>query len=250
MSRAARRRRTGSFGHLATSSFYPAHHITTGEGGAVFTNDDQLQLIMESFRDWGRDCYCPPGKENTCGDRFAQQHGLLPYGYDHKYVYSHFGYNLKVTDMQAAVGVAQVDKLDGFVDARRRNHEYIRARLAPWADVLQPPVATPNSTPSWFGYLTVVADDAPFSRDEIVAHLEGERIQTRMLFSGNLIKHPCFDEMRETGEGYRVVGDLRNTDRVMDTAFWVGVYPGLTDEQLEWMIGSFHRFLRSRDSGA
>lgn len=238
--------RTGSFGHLATSSFYPAHHITTGEGGAVFTNDDQLQLIMESFRDWGRDCYCPPGKENTCGDRFAQQHGLLPHGYDHKYVYSHFGYNLKVTDMQAAVGVAQMDKLDEFVAARRRNHAYMLERLSPWSDVLRPPTATPGAEPSWFGYLTTVAPDAPFTRGEIVEHVEDARIQTRMLFSGNLIKHPCFDEMRETGEGYRVVGELTNTDSVMDNAFWFGVYPGLTDVQLEYMGDTIASFLADR----
>lgn len=244
--REGRTGRTGSFGHLATCSFYPAHHITMGEGGAVFTDDEQLKLIMESFRDWGRDCYCAPGKENTCGERFAQQHGMLPYGYDHKYVYSHFGYNLKVTDMQAAVGMAQAKKLNRFVQARRDNHAYLRDRLAPWSDVLRPPTATPNSEPSWFGYLMTVADDAPFTRDEIVQAIEQAKIQTRMLFSGNLIKHPCFDEMRATGEGYRVVGELANTDRIMEQAFWIGVFPGLDEPKREYMADTITAFLTER----
>jgi len=195
----------GSFGHLSTFSFYPAHHITMGEGGAVCTNDLELKRIVESFRDWGRDCWCAPGKDNTCGKRFSQQLGDLPYGYDHKYVYSHFGYNLKVTDMQAAIGCAQIEKLPAFIEARKKNFKLLYEGLKVLEDRFIFPEATPNSDPSWFGFLLTVREDAGFTRDEIVKHLEEHNIQTRMLFSGNIIKHPCFDEMRQSGNGFRTV---------------------------------------------
>ena len=227
---------TGSFGDLSTSSFYPAHHITTGEGGAVYTNDESLDAIVASFRDWGRDCYCKSGKDNTCGLRFEHQMGQLPFGYDHKYTYSHFGYNLKMTDLQAAIGLAQVEKLPDFGADRRRNHAYLRAGLADFAHVFDVVEATPHSDPSWFGFLMTVREDAPFSRSEIVNFLEGEKIQTRVLFAGNLTRHPCFDELRERQSGYRIVGDLRNTDQLMDRAFWVGVYSGMTVEHLDYII--------------
>lgn len=236
-------RLTGTFGHIATSSFYPPHHMTMGEGGAVYTNDDRLASIAESIRDWGRDCYCQSGKDNTCGKRFDQSFGELPDGYDHKYVYSHFGYNLKVSDMQAAVGYAQLDKLPGFGDARRRNFRALTERLEKYQDNLQLPQATPNSDPSWFGYLMVLKPNAPFKRREIVAHLEKHRIQTRMLFAGNLIKQPCFDEMRQSQTGYRVVGELTSTDRLMTDAFLVGVYPGMTEEHLAYIGDTFDAFL-------
>ncbi|MCU1490061.1 MAG: DegT/DnrJ/EryC1/StrS aminotransferase [Acidimicrobiaceae bacterium] len=232
-------RLTGSFGHLATSSFYPPHHMTTGEGGAVYTNDEEFDTIAASFRDWGRDCYCKSGKDNTCGIRFEHQLGELPYGYDHKYTYSHFGYNLKMTDLQASIGLAQVEKLDDFGDARRRNFSYLREGLARFSDVVDFTEPTPNSDPSWFGFLMTVREDAPFNRGEMVAKLESHRIQTRMLFAGNLVRHPCFDELRETGTGYRVVGDLRATDRLMERAFWVGVYPGMGVNQIDYMIEQF-----------
>lgn len=227
------RRRTGSFGHLATSSFYPPHHITTGEGGAVYTSDPELAAIAESIRDWGRDCYCASGKSNTCSKRFCQQFGELPLGYDHKYVYSHFGYNLKLTDLQAAVGLAQMDKIDGFVASRRMNHRYLRERLAPFADRIRIQQATPGSDPSWFGLLMTVLPDAGTTRDEVVAALESARVQTRMLFAGNMVRQPCFDEMRRAATGYRIVGELTETDRLMRDALWVGVYPGLSEAQLE-----------------
>ncbi|MBW2109506.1 MAG: lipopolysaccharide biosynthesis protein RfbH, partial [Deltaproteobacteria bacterium] len=195
----------GSFGHLSTFSFYPPHHITMGEGGAVCTNDAELKRLVESFRDWGRDCWCPPGKDNTCGKRFSQQLGDLPYGYDHKYVYSHFGYNLKVTDMQAAIGCGQLEKLPSFIDARKKNFKLLYEGLKDLEDRFILPEATPNSDPSWFGFLLTVREDAGFTRDEIVKHLEAHNIQTRMLFSGNIIKHPCFDEMRQSGNGFRTV---------------------------------------------
>ena len=192
-------RRTGSFGHLATSSFYPAHQMTTGEGGAVYTSDDELASIAESIRDWGRDCYCQPGRSNTCGKRFEWCLGTLPEGYDHKYTYSHFGYNLKMTDMQAAVGVVQLEKLPSFVEARRRNFAYFRERLSGLSDVLRLPEPTANADPSWFGFLAVVKPGTPVTRDSLVAALEAARVQTRMLFAGNLVRQPCFDEMRATG---------------------------------------------------
>ncbi len=193
---ASETRRTGTFGHVATSSFYPAHQMTTGEGGALYTSDDELASIAESIRDWGRDCYCQPGRSNTCGKRFGWSLGTLPEGYDHKYTYSHFGYNLKMTDMQAAVGVAQLKKLPSFVAARRRNFDYLHDRLAWCSEVLRLPEPTPHSTPSWFGFLAVVKPGTPVTRDSLVAALEAARVQTRMLFAGNLVRQPCFDEMR------------------------------------------------------
>ena len=239
-------RRTGTFGHLSTSSFYPPHHMTTGEGGAVFTSDPQLAAIVESLRDWGRDCYCASGRDNTCGKRFDQSFGDLPHGYDHKYVYAHFGYNLKMTDLQAAIGLAQVDRLPEFVEARRRHAAMLATRLKPFEDLVQLPVATPSSEPSWFGLLMSVRAEAPFTRRELVQHLEAARVQTRMLFAGNLIRHPCFDDMRDSGTGYRVVGGLRNTDVLMAQGLWVGVYPGLSAEKLDYMATTFESFLSSR----
>jgi len=229
-------RYSGTIGHLGTSSFYPPHHMTMGEGGAVYTNDTTLKRLVESFRDWGRDCWCPSGRDNTCGNRFTQQFGELPYGYDHKYVYSHFGYNLKVTDMQAAIGCAQLEKLAGFIEARQQNWQLLRDGLADLGDRFILPEPTENSEPSWFGFLLTVQAGAGFSRDEIVNHLERKGIQTRMLFAGNLLKHPCFDEMRASGHGYRVVGSLANTDRIMKDTFWVGVYPGMTGEMVAYMV--------------
>ena len=230
-----RGRRTGSFGHIGTSSFYPPHHMTMGEGGAVYTSDDELATILLAMRDWGRDCSCPSGVDNKCGKRFSQQFGTLPYGYDHKYVYSEFGYNLKVSDMQAAVGVEQLVKLPGFIEARRRNFEVLAESLAPVADVLVLPEPTPGSEPSWFGYLMTVREGAGVTRDAIVAALEGNKVQTRMLFAGNMLRQPCFDGMRERDEGFRVAGELVNTDRIMNGAFWIGVYPGMTPEMLKFM---------------
>ena len=229
-------RHTGTIGHIGTSSFYPPHHMTMGEGGAVYTNDAQLKRLVESFRDWGRDCWCPSGHDNTCKQRFTQQFGALPRGYDHKYVYSHFGYNLKVTDMQAAIGCAQLEKLPGFVEARKKNWKMLREGLAALSNKFVLPEPTQDSDPSWFGFLLTVKQDAGFSRDEIVAHLEKNGIQTRMLFAGNIIKHPCFDEMRSTGAGYRVVGQLANTDMIMNHSFWLGVYPGMTEAMTEHVI--------------
>lgn len=233
---------TGTIGHIGTSSFYPPHHMTMGEGGAVYTNDTTLKRITESFRDWGRDCWCPAGKDNTCGDRFSRQFGELPFGYDHKYVYSHFGYNLKVTDMQAAIGCAQLEKLPAFTEARKRNWQLLRDGLAGLEDRFVLPEATEHSDPSWFGFLLTVKEGAGFSRDQIVQHLEGKGVQTRMLFAGNLIKHPCFDEMRQSGKGFRVVGNLSNTDRIMQRTFWVGVYPGMTEEMIGYIAETIRGF--------
>ena len=233
---------TGTIGHIGTSSFYPPHHITMGEGGAVYTNDTSLKRLVESFRDWGRDCWCPSGRDNTCGNRFGQQFGELPYRYDHKYVYSHFGYNLKATDMQASIGCAQLEKLPSFIEARKRNWKMLRDGLSDLADKFILPEATEGSDPSWFGFLLTVKAEAGFTRDDIVNHLELKGIQTRMLFAGNLIKHPCFDEMRKCGEGYRVVGELKNTDMIMNQSFWVGVYPGMTEEMLSFMTKTIKGF--------
>lgn len=243
-------RRTGTFGHLATSSFYPPHHMTTGEGGAVFTSDDQLASIVASLRDWGRDCYCASGRDNTCGKRFDQSFGELPYGYDHKYVYSHFGYNLKMTDLQASIGLAQIERLPDFVAARRRHAAVLDGRLQPFTDLIQLPVATPNSEPSWFGFLMIVRPDAPFTRAELVAYLESARVQTRMLFAGNMVRHPCFDEMRATGKGYRIVGELTNTDVLMERGVWIGVYPGLSLQQLDYMAGMLESFLTAHQQAS
>lgn len=230
-----RGRKTGTFGHIGTSSFYPPHHMTMGEGGAVYTDDEELAGILLSMRDWGRDCSCPSGKDNACGKRFSQQFGTLPLGYDHKYVYSEFGYNLKVSDMQAAVGLAQLDKMPQFVAARRANYATLRELLAPLEDRLIMPVATPGADPSWFGYLMTVREGSALTRDRLVAALEDARIQTRMLFAGNMVRQPAFDAMRASGGGYRVVGELPNTDRIMNDAFWIGLYPGMTNEMLTYM---------------
>ena len=234
-------RKCGSFGHISTFSFYPAHHITTGEGGAVCTHDTELKCLVESFRDWGRDCWCAPGKDNTCGKRFSQQLGELPHGYDHKYVYSHFGYNLKVTDMQAAIGCAQLEKLPVFVEARRKNFKMLYEGLKDLEDRFNLPEATPNSDPSWFGFLLTVREDASFTRDEIVRYLEKHNIQTRMLFSGNLTRHPCFAYMKE-GKDYHIAGDLINTDKIMNKSFWIGVYPGMGEEMICFMIEKIRSF--------
>ena len=227
---------TGTIGDIGTSSFYPPHHMTMGEGGAVYTNNTELHRIINSFRDWGRDCWCPSGKDDTCHKRFQQQFGELPFGYDHKYVYSHFGYNLKVTDMQAAIGCAQLEKLPDFIKARQENWQYLRTQLNALDNVLILPEKMENSKPSWFGFLMTVRVEAKFTRDELVSHLENNNIQTRMLFAGNLIKHPCFDEMRKSGKGYRVIGTLDKTDMIMNNTFWIGVYPGMTKANLEYMV--------------
>jgi CDP-6-deoxy-D-xylo-4-hexulose-3-dehydrase len=237
-------RYTGTIGHIGTSSFYPPHHLTMGEGGAVYTNDPMLKRLIESFRDWGRDCWCPSGRDNTCKHRFTQQFGELPYGYDHKYVYSHFGYNLKVTDMQAAIGCAQLEKLPDFIAARRSNWQILRDELFGLEDVFILPEKTPNSDPSWFGFLLTVRANSAFSRETILSYLEERGIQTRMLFAGNFIKHPCFDEMRQKGAGFRIVGELHNTDLIMHHTFWVGVYPGLNEEKLEYMVETIKKSVK------
>lgn len=228
-------RYTGTFGDIATSSFYPPHHMTMGEGGAVYTNNTELYRIVNSLRDWGRDCWCPSGRDNSCNNRFTQQFGELPIGYDHKYVYSHFGYNLKATDMQAAIGCAQLEKLPGFINMRQENWEYMAKSLKELEKHFILPKATENSNPSWFGFMLTVKKEAPFTRDEIVKHLENNGIQTRVLFAGNLIKHPCFDEMRRKNKGYRIAGRLDNTDIVMNDSFWIGVYPGMSRTMLDHM---------------
>lgn len=224
---------TGTIGDIGTSSFYPPHHMTMGEGGAVYTNNALLNRCIRSFRDWGRDCICPSGHDNLCGHRFDKQYGELPLGYDHKYVYSHFGYNLKATDMQAAIGCAQLEKFPSFVERRRHNFARLKAALAEVSDKLILPEACENSNPSWFGFLITCKEGV--DRNKVVQHVEKSGVQTRMLFAGNLTKHPCFDEMRSTGEGYRIVGTLENTDRIMNDTFWVGVYPGMTDEMIDYM---------------
>lgn len=230
---------TGTIGDIGTSSFYPPHHMTMGEGGAVYTNNPLLHKSVRSFRDWGRDCVCPSGKDNLCGHRFDGQYGELPKGYDHKYVYSHFGYNLKATDMQAAIGCAQLEKFPSFVEKRRYNFDRLYKALEPVSDLLILPVPCENAKPSWFGFLlTCKTDDAGnalLDRETLVRYIEDHGVQTRMLFAGNLIKHPCFDEMRSSGEGYRVAGSLEVTDRIMRDTFWIGVYPGMTDEKIDYM---------------
>ena len=223
---------TGTWGDIGTSSFYPPHHMTMGEGGAVYTNDPKLNRLILSYRDWGRDCICPSGRDNFCGHRFDGQYGELPKGYDHKYVYSHFGYNLKVTDMQAAVGVEQLKKFPNFIERRRHNWARLHAALAPVQDRVILPEPAENSKPSWFGFLITVKDG--LSREKVVRYIEDHNVQARMLFSGNLIKHPCFDPLRDT-DAYRVVGELVNTDKIMEKTFWVGVYPGMTDEMIDYM---------------
>lgn len=234
-------RKTGTWGDIGTSSFYPPHHMTMGEGGAVYTNDPLLDKICRSFRDWGRDCWCASGVDNTCRLRFTGQFGELPKGYDHKYVYSHFGFNLKITDMQAAIGCAQLDKLDDIVTHRRANYQTLYDGLKDVPGIILPE-AEPNSNPSWFGFLIAVKEDAGFTRNDLTGYLESQKVQTRNLFAGNIIRHPAFDEMRKTGEGYRVVGSLDNTDYIMNSGFWIGVYPGMMPEQLQWMITCIREF--------
>lgn len=225
---------TGTWGDIGTSSFYPPHHMTMGEGGCVYTNNALLHRLILSYRDWGRDCICPSGKDNFCGHRFDGQFGELPKGYDHKYVYSHLGYNLKVTDMQAAIGCEQLKKFPSFIERRRHNWERLRRALEGAADKLVLPEAAPNSRPSWFGFLITVRPDSGLDRNKITRYIEEHNVQTRLLFSGNLIKHPCFDELRGT-QAYRVVGNLNNTDLIMNNTFWVGVYPGMTDDMIDYM---------------
>lgn len=225
---------TGTIGDIGTSSFYPPHHMTMGEGGAVYTNNPLLNKIIRSLRDWGRDCVCPSGTDNLCGHRFDNQYGELPVGYDHKYVYSHFGYNLKATDMQAAIGCAQLKKFPTFVVRRKENFRRLKEGLLEVEDKLILPISCENSDPSWFGFLITCKEG--LDRSKIVQYVENKGVQTRMLFAGNLIKHPCFDEMRASGEGYRVASDLTNTDRIMNDTFWVGVYPGMNDKMIDYMI--------------
>ena len=234
---------TGTVGDIGTSSFYPPHHMTMGEGGAVYTRNATLHKIIRSMRDWGRDCVCPSGVDNLCQHRFDRQYGELPVGYDHKYVYSHFGYNLKATDMQAAIGCAQLKKFPKFVERRRHNFDRLRKALEVVSDRLILPEACPNSTPSWFGFLMTCRDG--IDREKVVSYVEEHGVQTRMLFSGNLIKHPCFDRMRRSGQDYRVVGDLTVTDTIMTSTFWVGVYPGMTDEMIDYIARTIIDAVRS-----
>ena len=230
-----RNQRVGSFGDLATTSFYPAHHITMGEGGAVLAEKPLLKTLLESFRDWGRDCWCAPGDANTCGKRFDWQLGDLPHGYDHKYTYSHIGYNLKATDLQAAVGVAQLKKLPGFIEARKQNFAYLKSGLADITETFALPEATPNSDPAWFGFPVLLRTDAPFGREELIRYLDDRKIATRLLFGGNLTRQPAYKDVR-----YRKVGTLENSDVVMNQLFWIGVFPGLTRPMLDYMIEVLH----------
>lgn len=229
---------TGTFGDIGTLSFYPAHHITMGEGGAVYTNNPELKLIIESFRDWGRDCYCAPGKDNTCNKRFCWKLGDLPEGYDHKYTYSHLGYNLKITDMQAACGLAQMDKLEGFIKARKENYEYLKAGLQSCKDYLILPEASADSDPSWFGFLITIKPEANIRRVDLLNYLDQNKVGTRLLFAGNLVRQPYMK-----GRNFRVSGELTNTDLVMNNSFWIGVYPGLTKEMLDFSISKIESFL-------
>ena len=240
-----RGRLTGTFGDLATLSCYPAHHITMGEGGVVFTDRPELKVLVESFRDWGRDCWCEPGEDNTCGRRFDWQLGSLPHGFDHKYIFSHVGYNLKVTDMQAAVGLAQLAKLPAFGDARRRNWQALRDGLSSYEEYLVLPEATPGSDPSWFGFLVTIRPGAPFERADLVRWLESRKIVTRLLFGGNLTRQPAYADV-----ALRVVGDLGNSDLIMSRSFWIGVYPGLDEQRIEYVLSSFAEFLNGSGAGA
>jgi CDP-6-deoxy-D-xylo-4-hexulose-3-dehydrase len=231
----------GTFGDVATVSFYPAHHITMGEGGAVLTDQPPLKKLLESFRDWGRDCWCEPGKDNTCGKRFDWQLGDLPHGYDHKYTYSHIGYNLKVSDMQAAVGVTQLKKVNSFIEKRRSNFAYLKNKLLTLQEFMLLPEATPNSEPSWFGFPIFVRESAPFTRDELVHHLNDQKIGTRLLFGGNLLRQPAYRNIN-----HRVVGDLKRSDDVMHRVFWIGVYPGLTESMLDYVAETIQKFCETR----
>jgi CDP-6-deoxy-D-xylo-4-hexulose-3-dehydrase len=237
-------RKVGTFGDIATASFYPAHHITMGEGGAVMTDRPILQVVIDSFRDWGRDCWCEPGINNTCGKRFDWQLGTLPCGYDHKYIYSHIGYNLKATDMQAALGLSQLEKLPHFIARRKENFAYLKAGLKPLEEFLILPRASENSDPSWFGFPIGVKTDAPFTRDQLTYALEAQKIGTRLLFGGNLLRQPAYE-----GWQYRVVGELPNTDFVMNQVFWIGVFPGLTTEMLDFIVDTATDFVATAKSG-
>ena len=239
-----RGQKVGIFGDIATVSFYPAHHITTGEGGAVLTDKPALQVLIDSYRDWGRDCWCEPGLDNTCGKRFDWQLGDLPCGYDHKYTYSHIGYNLKATDMQAALGVSQIAKLPDFIARRKQNFAYLFAALKPLEDVLILPEATPHSDPSWFGFPIAVREFAPFTRDELTRHFDSKKIATRLMFAGNLLRQPAY-----AGIEHRVVGDLKNTDFVMNNVFWLGVFPGLTEPMLDYIADTAKAFAAERSAG-
>jgi CDP-4-dehydro-6-deoxyglucose reductase, E1 len=233
-----RGRNVGTFGDMATVSFYPAHHMTMGEGGAVLTSRPALKKVLESFRDWGRDCWCEPGKADTCGKRFEWQQGELPYGYDHKYIYSNIGYNLKATDLQAAIGVSQIQKLPRFIEIRRRNFRLLYEGLQRWADFLILPQAAPEANPSWFGFLISVREQAPFARQQLIRHLEQHKIATRLLFGGNLLRQPAYLDIPR-----RVIGDLAQADRVMNNTFWIGVYPGITPEMIAYVIDIFGQWL-------
>src|SRR6202034_1468517 len=237
-------RNVGTFGDIATVSFYPAHHITTGEGGAVVTNNALLKTLAESFRDWGRDCWCEPGKDNTCGKRFEWQLGELPCGYDHKYIYSHIGYNLKMTDMQAAVGLSQLQKLPAFIQARQRNFRYLYERLKLYEDVLELPESTPAAEPSWFGFPIGVRENAPFSRDLLTRELDSKRIGTRLLFGGNLVRQPAYQNIK-----YRVAHDLSRTDYVMRSVFWLGIFPGLNETMLDYVADTIGSFVAAQKTG-
>ena len=236
-------RKTGAWGDISTCSFYPPHHITMGEGGAVCTDNPLLSRIILSYRDWGRDCICSPGTDNYCGHRFDGEYGKLPSGYDHKYIYSNLGYNLKATDMQAAIGCAQIEKLPGFVETRKKNWGYLRDALSDFSDVLVLPELCSNSDPSWFGFLITMRGNAKTSRNEMIRYLESKGIQTRLLFAGNITRQPCFDRLDE-GKDYRIVGSLENTDRIMNDSFWVGVYPGLDETRLEYMVEMIRKAIR------
>ncbi|CRY05593.1 TPA: lipopolysaccharide biosynthesis protein RfbH [Yersinia enterocolitica] len=227
----------GTFGDIGTVSFYPAHHITMGEGGAVFTKSAELKSIIESFRDWGRDCYCAPGCDNTCKKRFGQQLGSLPFGYDHKYTYSHLGYNLKITDMQAACGLAQLERVEEFVETRKANFKYLKEALQSCVDFIELPEATENSDPSWFGFPITLKEDCGISRIDLVKFLDEAKVGTRLLFAGNLTRQPYFHDVK-----YRVVGELTNTDRIMNQTFWIGIYPGLTHDHLDYVVSKFEEF--------
>jgi CDP-6-deoxy-D-xylo-4-hexulose-3-dehydrase len=239
-----RERLTGTFGHLSTFSFYPAHHITMGEGGCVVTDDELMARIIRSIRDWGRDCYCAGGENNTCGKRFSQQFGKLPFGYDHKYVYSHIGYNLKVTDMQAAIGCAQLKKLPSFIARRKSNFQALMEMLKPYEDRLLLPRATEHSNPSWFGFVITVREESDFSRNDLTRFLEINRIETRNLFSGNLLCHPAFNDIP-----HRIIGDLKNTNLIMNNTFFIGVYPGIDENQLDYIATTFKGFMRGERAG-
>ena len=235
--------KTGTIGDISTCSFYPPHHITLGEGGAVCTSNPLLNRIIHSFRDWGRDCWCKSGVDDTCKHRYTQQFGELPLGYDHKYVYSHFGYNLQATDLQASIGCAQLHKLADFTQARKNNWDYLRVGLNDLQEKIILPEKHESTRPSWFGFLMTVKNDAGFTRNELAQYLDSKNIQTRYLFAGNFLRQPCFDQMREMGEGYRVVGDLTNTDMIMNQSLWIGVYPGMTKEKLDYMIKEITKFV-------